>query len=229
MRTARVIAVLACWIALVGPARADHTQAEQPWSVPIVHLPMECGRYAWLPVDARGDTLAWNQLLSLGTCLQDTHIIQITDRDELGSMLETYAASLETPMMIYMAALENGPGPVQLRAAYQIAMLHLTLIVRARSSIVTPTGRAATPDALRRDRELHDDLEELLAPSARVAAISFAAILRAVEKDPTLARDSVTKSMVRSARVMLDQMRPPATYEHRDLADTAHQMQPETP
>jgi hypothetical protein len=113
-------------------------------------------------------------------------------------------------MMIYMGALENGPGPVQLRAAYQLAMAHVNLIVRARSSIVVPPDIATNPGAAQRFYDLHVELEPLLARSERTAWLAFAVIDRAVAQDPTLAPDAVTQNMLRSARAMLEVIPEPA-------------------
>ncbi|HEY6039679.1 MAG TPA: hypothetical protein VIV58_35605 [Kofleriaceae bacterium] len=167
-------------------------------------LPAECRPYARIPADARDDILGWNQLLSLAACLQDASITPVADREGLVNAMETYVHALEIPTTLYIGALRAGPGPVQVRAAYQIAMLHVTLIIRARSSLVTPVDFATNPEAARLDAELHADLEELLAPSLRVATVSFGVIVRAVEEDPTLAPDPVTRNMVHSARAMLE-------------------------
>lgn len=184
----------------------------------LQRLSMECRQYAWIPADARDDILGWNQLLSLAACLQDSSITPVRNSDELTAMVDAYVDALEVPMMIYFGALENGPGPIQLRAAYHIAMLHLTLIVRARSSIVAPSDLTTNPDAARRDSALHAELEELIAPSAWIAWKSLDVIVRATEADPSLAPDPVTQNMVRSARAMLATL--PRPTEQRNDART---------
>jgi hypothetical protein len=134
-------------------------------------------------------------------------VSRIGDSDQLAGMVDDYTRALEIPMMIYMGGLEYGPGPIQLRAAYQLAMAHVALIVRARSSIIAPGDLATNPSAARRFCDLHDQLEPLLARSARLAWLMFAVIDRAVAEDPTLAPDPVTQNMVRSARAMLQLVR----------------------
>ena len=229
MTSLHAMIVLFSSLAVAGTvhARASTSTAESPSStlavaVDVQGLPMECRRYAWVPADARDDALAWNQLLSLAACLQDASITPIADPDELPAVFDAYTRALEVPMMIYLSAVESAPGPIQLRAAYQIAMLHVTLIVRMRRSIVAPADVTTDPDAIRRDRELHADVEELLAPSARIAWRSFALIDRAVDEDPTFAPDPVTQNMVRSARAMLQIMPRPSEDENgRDRAGSA--------
>lgn len=176
-------------------------------------IPVECRIYTWIPEDARDDVLAWNELLSLAACLQDGSISTVTDPDQLEAMVDQYTRALEIPMMVYTGAIEQDSRSVQLRAAYQIAMAHVSLIVRARSSIVGPDDLATNPEAALRYRELHAQLEPLLARSVRIARVALAAIDRAATRDPTIATDPVTKSMVRSARAILEAMGKPAGEE----------------
>lgn len=187
--------------------------SHEVFAVSVQTLPVECRIYTWIPADARDDVLAWNQLLSLAACLQDGSVSTVTDPDQLEAMVDQYTRALEIPMMVYTGAIEQGPRSVQLRAAYQIAMAHVSLIVRARSSIIAPDDLATNPEAALRYRELHAQLEPLLARSVRIARVAFAAIDRAATRDPTIATDPVAKSMVRSARAMLEAMGKPAPKE----------------
>lgn len=157
--------------------------------VSIPDLPEECREFAWVPADARDDTLAWHQLLSLASCLQDGSVYEVDSSEDLGALVTVLTRSLVAPSTIYLGALQEAPGPMQLRAAYQFGMAHVALIVRARSSVADPALRVS--------------LEPMLAPSLRAAWISFSVIDRAVSEDPSLAPDDVTRTMVRSARAML--------------------------
>src|SRR5512141_1488706 len=108
-----------------------------------VHLaltdrPDHCRPYAAVPADVRDDTFGWNQLLSLASCLQDTSVTQVTREDQLEPMVQRYHDALYIPMLIYIGVLENGPEPMHLHAAYQVGMMHLMIVVRARRSIATP-------------------------------------------------------------------------------------------
>jgi hypothetical protein len=200
-------------------------------AISLEPIPIECRAFASLPEDARDDIVGWNQALSLAACLQDASVARVTDPDELEAMVDAYARALEVPTMIDVGALEYGPGPIQLRAAYQVAMLHVTLIVRARSSIVAPPDLATNPEAALRVRRLHAQLEPLLAHSAQTAWVAFAVIDRAVEEEPGLASDPVTKNVVRSARAMLkilpipareqlDRREPALSARSRDIPQT---------
>jgi hypothetical protein len=206
MTSLRSVVVMLGLVAAVSRAHADG-----PNAVTDEAIPASCRTYAWVPADARDDVFGWNQLLSLAACLQDASITPLADPEQLDAMVDAYTRALEIPTTIYAGALEAGPGSVQLRAAYQLGMLHVTLIVRARTAIAG------------RDRELHARLEDLLSRSTRAAWISFAVIDRAVREEPALDSDAVTTYMVRSARAMLEILPRPADYELvlPELADIA--------
>lgn len=176
-------------------------------SPPLDRIPPACRRFTSVPDNARDDVYAWNQALSLAACLQDTAIERVTDPEQLDAMVDDLAHRAAPAMMIYLVALERAPGPVQLRAAYLIAMDYVGLITRARASLVAPPDLATNPEAARRYRALHDQLEKRLEKAIETAWVSFAVIGSAVEQDPSLATDPVNKNMVRSARAMLDVMR----------------------
>jgi len=200
MRAVFSTLLVALAIGAAGSARAGSIQ----------DLPPSCRAFAWVPADVRDDTLAWNQLLSLASCLQDASIEHVSQPDELAPMVARLTRALAIPMEIYLGAIERGPGPVQLRAAYQLAMAHVALIVRARCSLADPA--------------LSAELEPMLERSARIAWLTFAVIDRAAAQDPTLARDPVAQNMVRNARAMLRLLSPPSEQDRerynvaRDLA-----------
>jgi hypothetical protein len=223
MSVLRAAVAVVSVLGAAGLASADERNAvdttskagspHEVFAVSVEMIPVECRTYAWIPADARDDVLAWNQLLSLATCLQDGSIATVTDPDQLEAMVDHDTRALEVPMMIYAGAIEHGPPSVQLRAVYQIAMAQVSLIARARSSIVAPDDLATNPEAALRYRELHAQLEPLLDRPLRLAWVAFAAIDQVATRDPTIATDPVTKNMVRSARAMLEVMGKPAAEE----------------
>jgi len=196
-------------IAAADPvASIEPRMQETPRTSPrLDRIPPACRRFASVPENARDDVYAWNQALSLAGCLQDTTIERVTDPEQLDAMVDDLAHRAAPAMVIYLVALEQAPGPIQLRAAYQIAMDYVALITRARASLVAPPDLATNPEAARRYRALHDQLEKRLQKAEETAWVSFAVIGAAVEQDPSLATDPVNRNMVRSARAMLEVMR----------------------
>lgn len=189
-------------LAVVGVLAASTARAQ------VAALPEPCRPFTWLPADVEDDTLGWNQLLSLASCLQDASIERVSNADELAPMIERFQHGLAMPMMIYLRALEEGPGDVQLRAAYQVGMAEVALIVRARSSLANPS--------------LRSELEAMLARPTRFARMTFEVMDRAVDEDPTLASDPITRAMVRSARGMLrllPRSAPAHERQHRERGD----------
>jgi hypothetical protein len=154
-----------------------------------VEIPSECKVYA--PKEGDPEPVLWNQTLSFAGCIQDSSLVQVDDPKQLEEMVATYARALAPSIMLYFGTIEYGPDAAQLRAAYQLGMMHVALVVRARNSL------PAT------DRALHRDLEPLLAPAVQTAQLAFALIDEAERENPAIAPDPVTKGMVRSAREML--------------------------
>ena len=192
----RIIVLGAVWGALAGlPAQAAPARR---------HIPAACRQFTWVPRDARGDTLGWNQVMSLGGCMQDNALATATTTAQIDAMVEHFSHNLALPTWLYLRALKSGPGPVQLRAVYQLGMLQIALMVRTRASLPA------------RDRRLHDVLERRLAKYERIAWIAFDAVDRAAKEDPSLTPDPVTRGMVRSARTMLRTLpRPPEEEQPR--------------
>jgi len=180
-------------------------------------VPVACRMYSGIPADAHGSPLEWNNLLSLASCMQDGSVTTVTDPAELEGYVATMSDALAPPMMIYLGALEFGPGTVQLRASYQVGMAYVALITRARSSLVAPADQGTNVEAANHYRRLHADLEPLLARAKRTAWVAFAVIDRAVAEDPTLAPDYVTRHMVATARAMLSALHEvaPRAYDYR--------------
>lgn len=188
----RIIVVGGLLAALAAPPRAGAAPRATH------QVPEACRQFTSLPADAEGDTMAWNQVLSLAACMQDATIASASTPAELTHALDQLEDALGLPMWIYLRALEKGPVSVQLRAAYQLGMMQVAFMVRARASI------PAT------DVKLHARLEKQLEPSARIAWTAFDAVDRAATSNPELARDPVAKGMVRSARTMLHALPHPA-------------------
>ena len=182
--TNRIRIALAFLVALVQPAFAD---IEAPSTITMV--PTECIAYWRAPGETATD---WNRVLSFAACIQDASVEAVADAAMLPALVDRFAERLLPSLTLYASAAQNGPGPIKLRAVYQIGMAELDLMVRARLSI-TPA--------------LRPELEKLLAPSAAVALLSFSIIDQVVTEDPTLAPDGVTAYMVRRARELLVELR----------------------
>jgi len=179
----------------------------------IMVIPAACAAY-WVIPGGDDSPAGWNQALSFAACVQDASIEQVDDPAQLPALVEQLTDRLSAVMPFYFAALERGPGPIQLRAAYQIGMAHLSLLVRARASIVATADPRTSATAAARLRELHARLEPLLARSARVALVSFMVVERAAATHRQLAPDDVTAYMVRSAHQLVIRLR-------RDWPDAA--------
>lgn len=194
---ARTRAALAGVVALAlsaGAARAD----EIPRSPTLTIVPAECTPYWSIPGGQHSPAI-WGQGMSFAACVQDASVARIERADQLPGFVEQLHAALLPTVEIYVVAIEHGPDPVKVRAAYQLGMVYVALLTRARSAIAAP----ADPEdeaAAARGGELHAQLEPLLESTAKVAWILFTAIDRAVADDPSLAPDAMTRNLVRSAR-----------------------------
>ncbi len=145
------------------------------------------------------DLFAWNQVMTLAACLQDDRVPAVRRADEVQPAVEEMTRALAPTMLIYLEALEHGPMPIQLRAAYQIGTANLALIVRARTALAGA------------DPALRAELEPLLAHAFETAWIAFVAVDHAADDDPGFAPDDVTRTMVRSARAFIKANSPPET------------------
>jgi hypothetical protein len=165
-------------------ARAD----DRPMSNQLVVVPSECVQY-WAIPGGTESPAGWNQVLSFAACVQDATVARIEDVDEIEDLVEELQSALDPAVQIYVAAIEQGPGPVKVRAALQIAMAEAALITRARASIVAPADLRTNGAAAARYRELHERLEPVLEPQAMLACTLVTLVDRAVASDPTLAPD----------------------------------------
>lgn len=198
--SARISVVLGAMLAFSGlstSARAD----QGPRSPQLVVIPDECAAY-WLMPGGIESPAGWNQVLSFAACVQDTTVAHIERLDEIEDVVQQLQSALESPLQMYTAAIERGPGPVKVRAALHVAMAEAALITRARASIAAPADLRTNPEAWTRHRALHQRLESVLEPTARLACTIVALIDRAVAGDPALAPDPMTQNMLASARTV---------------------------
>lgn len=179
------------------PIETEHPRAP----VVATEIPERCT--VFVPTEKDVDVVVWNKALSFAGCVQDSTVFEVSDADELRPMLVALTRSLAPTLALYLSIIQYGPEPVQLRAAYQIGMMYIGLVTRARSSIVLPDGWTRDPDGVREYRELHDSLEPMLQPPLHTARLVFGMIDRVATEKPSIAPDPVTKQMVRSARQMV--------------------------
>jgi hypothetical protein len=182
-------------LSLIGVARADESR-EPPG---FVVIPPDCLQF-WSMPGGIDSPASWNQVLSFGACIQDATVMHVDRVDQLADMVNELDLSLAPAIEIYASAVEQGPEHVQVRAALQIAMAEVAMIVRARSSIAAPSNPAIDRPAAARYRELHARLEPMLARTARLTCFLIARIDQEVTREPSLAADAVTQGILASAR-----------------------------
>jgi hypothetical protein len=201
-----IVGALLALAGMTSIAGAD----QEPWPIETEHqrppiaateVPARCKVY--VPTEKDADVVVWNKGLSFAGCVQDSTVFEVSNADELRPMLVELTRGLAPTLALYLSIIQYGPEPVQLRAAYQIGMMYIGLITRARSSIVLPDGWTNDPEGVREYREMHDSLEPMLQPPLHTARLVFGMIDRVATEKPSIARDPVTKQMVRSARQMI--------------------------
>src|SRR5689334_2770172 len=186
---------------LSGSAHADAPRPQQ-----LVVIPTECLQY-WSIPDSAESPVGWNQVLSFAACIQDATVARIEDANLLETLADEMQLALDPALQLYVAAMEQGPGPIKVRAALQIAMAEAALITRARMSIAAPPDLPTNAVAAARHRELHERLEALLEPQAIFASALVRVVDRAVAGEPRLAPDVVTRNLLASARRVAAQLR----------------------
>lgn len=179
----RTLVFLAC-VVFAAPAFADDDDV-------IDVDDQRCAAY--VPAELDESMRAWDQVLSFTACIQDSSVGRIAEDEDPSVTVAFLAHKLSPAMALYYASIQNGPSWVQVRAAYEIGLAHVTLVVRARASL-NPGASA----------EQHARLEAAVARYAQTAWMVFAAIDRAAHQDTTLSSDPVTRYMVESSRQMLD-------------------------
>jgi hypothetical protein len=178
----RTLVILAC-VAVATPVLADEDVIDVE--------DQRCAAY--VPAELDDSMRAWDQVLSFTACIQDATIARVAEDEDPSVAVATLAHKLSPAMTLYFASIQHGPPWVQVRAAYEIGLAHVALIVRARASLVS--GSSA---------EQHARLEAAIARYAETAWMVFAAIDRAAQQDAALASDPVTRYVVQSSRQMLE-------------------------
>ena len=205
------IAALLLSLAAAKPASAADPDALPSTAAPtgeqvpaddtvVVEVPPACRGYA--TGEAADLTAAWDKLLSFAGCVQDASVEPISDLAALPAAVGKRYDALAPAVMLYLQAIEHGPAPVQLRAAYAVGLANVALITRLRSSLVAPADRSNAA-AMVRYHALQAALEPLLLRAQRTAWIAFAVVDRAAAQDPAIAADPVAKNAVIAARAML--------------------------
>jgi hypothetical protein len=186
---------------LPGTARADVTPSRE-----FVVIASECAQYWSIPGGVESPA-GWNQLLSFAACVQDATVARIESADELENLVDELQSALDPALQLYIAAVEEGPGPIKVRATLQIARAEAALITRARASIAVPPDLRTNAVAAAHYRKLHEQLEPLLESPAIFACMLVAVIDRAVAGEPRLVPDAVTRNLLASARRVAAQLR----------------------
>lgn len=135
----------------------------------------------------------WDSLISFASSLQDRRVYHVEDADEVAGLVAKLRDGLVPALRLYSAAVQEGPPPIQLRAAYYIGLAQVNLMTRARTSLSSS--------------DLRTTLEPLLEPHAELAYFVFTTIHRAADEDPSLTPDVVTRHMARSSRELAAALR----------------------
>jgi hypothetical protein len=212
------------WIAVIGGVlaiallggRAHADVDRNPRDLAFV--PAKCARY-WSIPGGMTSPAAWNQALSFAACVQDATVARVDDVDRLPDLVDQLETASTPALQVYLAVIEDAPGPVKVRATLQIAMAQVALITRARSSIAAPPDLATNRASYIHYRELHVRLEPWLEQPARFAYKLITVIDHEVTLDPSLAPDVVTRKMMSSAREQVALLRKLWSIPH-DEADT---------
>jgi hypothetical protein len=200
----RCLAILALLCTNAVPARADVSDIPQ-----LVVIPSDCVPFLQTS-GGRESTGWWRHLLSLAACMQDATIGRIDSPAQLAPVVEELKGALVPSLRVYLFILEAGPDSLRLHALYQIGLAQVSLLVRARSSIVGSSDRY---------RELHAQLEPMLEEISYIAWLSFASVVRTARENPSLVDDQIARNLVNHAREMAILLRPPSRYAEPMLAN----------
>jgi hypothetical protein len=174
-------------LALTGTATADDVLAPTE----IVDMPPECAHY-WTNPGGVTSPPGWNPILSFASCTQRVTVGRVERVEMLPGLVDQLQLEVLPSLQWYFWVVKNGPETAKIRGAFLIAMTEVSVMTRARSSIVATSAHHA---------ELHARLEQLLLPQARLALMVFTAIDNLATANPALAPDLATRNMVRAARV----------------------------
>ncbi|HEX7838557.1 MAG TPA: hypothetical protein VF469_13875, partial [Kofleriaceae bacterium] len=176
---ALLVALTAAKPASAGDPEPPSTDAPAAGELPaedVGKIPPACRAYA--AGEAADLTTAWDKLLSFAGCVQDASLEPITDLAQLPAEVGKRYDALAPAIMLYLEAIEHGPAPVRLRAAYAVGLANVALITRLRSSLVAPAD-PSNAAAMVRYHMLQAELEPLLLRAQRTAWIAFAVVDRA--------------------------------------------------
>ncbi len=182
--------------------------AERPVRIAI---PAACTVFADREDDG-DDVRGWTNLLSLATCMQEPRVPVMDDPAEVRITVETLTQELAPSMLIYVAALQNGPPAVQLRASYAIGLTSLALVTRVRSAI--PPANLADPGSVRHAMFVHALAERWLEPAKQTVRVSMKLVVQLMLRDRSLAADPALRAMVDSALSILRVLEPEAAPTH---------------
>lgn len=200
-RIGRALGAALAFATVPGLAYGDTAGSRQ-----VVLIPSECVQFE--PIPGGGESAAgWNQILSFAACIQDARVARIEDADELEGFVDELQSALEPAFALYVAAVEQAPGPIKVRAALQLAMAEAALLTRARASVATLSDLGARADAASRHRELHARLEPLLEPQATFVCMLVDIVDHAVAREPALAPDAIARTSLAAARRVAAQLR----------------------
>jgi len=177
-----------------------------PGEVAPEKVPAACRAFTTRVADARDNTFAWNQRLSLAACIQDTSTATVKNREEADALFQELARRLTPTVRLDIDALEHAPPAFRIRAAYQVAMASMSLVIRMRGAVAEPKS------------PLHAYVESLVDAPLRTSYLAAAVIAQTANEAPELVADPVTAYQVRDAKALLAQM-PPSIREKigRDL------------
>jgi hypothetical protein len=197
-----LVALAAAKPASAGPdaSSTDGSAADELPADDTAKIPPACRAYA--TGEAVDLTTAWDKLLSFAGCVQDASLEPITDLAQLPAAVGKRYDALAPAIMLYLEAIEHGPVPVRLRAAYAVGLANVALITRLRSSLVAPAD-PSNAAAMVRYHMLQAELEPLLLRAQRTAWIAFTVVDRAEAEEPAIAADPVARNAVIASRAML--------------------------
>jgi hypothetical protein len=193
-----LLAILAV-VAAMPSAHADD-------AAPFVEIPPACSE-AWTVASGPRTPAAFEAMLSLAACLQDTSLTRISRAEDVSQAVDRLDVALEPAFQFYLVVFDTAPDPLKLRAAYAIGLAETSLMTRARRSLAVPA--------------LRDSLEARLEPHAKLAYLIFDGIARAHETDPSFASDAVNRYIVHSAAELARALRERWRHRERRLQYTA--------
>jgi hypothetical protein len=177
---------------LLSVVLASAVSTVPPREVGPEQVPAACRPFTTRVPDARDDTFAWNQQLSLAACVQDTSKATVSDAEQADALFQELGSRLMPTMRFDIDVLRHAPLPFRIRAAYQLAMANVSLVVRMRSAVADPGS------------PLHAYVESLVDAPQRTAWLAAALIVQTASRTPELVADPVTAYQVQAAGALLE-------------------------